>query len=188
MQDIPSLGRFPGVAAADMPTDQAAALEQLVGNRAAVPAPYRVWLQSPGFTACMDSLGRYLRYDSALTSRETELVILACARHCRAAFVFAAHSRLGRQAGLSDAIIDAIARDQAPGLDDGREQCIFDVAVAMLSDPTVSAQLYQRAVATLGHRLIVEVIGLLGLYRATAYTMKFYDVPAPAVAATPSQG
>jgi 4-carboxymuconolactone decarboxylase len=179
MQDIPSLGRFPGIAAADLPQDQTAALEQLVGNRAAVPAPYRVWLQSPGLTERMDSLGRYLRHDSALSARETELVILACARHCRAAFVFAAHSRLGKQAGLSDAIIDAIGRDEMPKLDAGREQCIYDVAVAILGAPEVSQQLYERAVATLGHRLIVEVIGLLGLYRATAYTMKFYAVPAP---------
>jgi len=184
MQDIPSLGRFPGIAAADLPPEQAQALGKLVGNRAGVPAPYRVWLQSPGLTQCMDGLGRYLRYGSALTARETELVILACARHCDAAFVFAAHSRLGSQAGLSDAVIDAIARNEAPGLDDARERCIFDVAVALLAEPTVSPQLYERAVAALGHRLIVEVIGLLGLYRATAYTMKFYDVPAPAAAAS----
>jgi hypothetical protein len=89
---------------------------------------------------------------------------------------------------LSDAIIDAIGRDERPAVDDGREQCIHEVAIALLDEPQVSQQLYQRAVAMLGHRLIVELIGLLGLYRATAYTMKFYDVPAPEAVTTAAPG
>ena len=83
---------------------------------------------------------------------------------------------------MTDAVIDAIGRDEPPALESSRERCIHEVAIALLHEPPVSQELYQRAVAMLGHRLIVELIGLLGLYRATAYTMKFYDVPAPSSA------
>lgn len=176
--DIAPLGRYPGIAAADLTDDQRDALESLKGLRDGVPAPYRAWLESPGVVRNMASLGNYLRRTS-LTPRELELAVLATARALDCPFVLEAHRSIGIRVGLDPAIPVAIANGDAPALDDPREQLVFELAQALVAPAAMPAALARRAEAELGHAMVVEVIALIGLYTAVCHTMKFYEVPSP---------
>jgi 4-carboxymuconolactone decarboxylase len=176
--DIAPLGRYPGIAAADLTDDQRAALTSVTGLRGGVPAPYRAWLESPGIVRHMAALGNYLR-GTSLTERELELAVLALAHALDCPFVQEAHRKIGLRVGLPADIPATIAAGGAPALADARERLVFAVAQALAAPAAMPADLARRAEAGLGHAMIVEIIALLGLYTSVCHTMKFYAVPAP---------
>ena len=61
---------------------------------------------------------------------------------------------------------------------DAREQVVYEMAVALANGRLVSQGLYDRAVKTLGHESITDVIVLMGYYTCVSLTMNFYAVPA----------
>ena len=54
--------------------------EAVAGKRGRVPAPLRAWLHSPELGARAQKLGEFLRYDTILGPRLSELAILVTAR------------------------------------------------------------------------------------------------------------
>jgi 4-carboxymuconolactone decarboxylase len=52
------------------------------------------------------------------------------------------------------------------------------MATALAGKQLVSQGLYDRAVKTLGHESITDIIVLMGYYSAVSLTMNFYAVPA----------
>jgi 4-carboxymuconolactone decarboxylase len=54
--------------------------EAASGKRGRVPGPLRVWLHSPEFGARAQRLGEFVRYDTVLGPKLSELAILVTAR------------------------------------------------------------------------------------------------------------
>jgi 4-carboxymuconolactone decarboxylase len=79
------------------------------GPRGSVPPPVHVWLKSPGLADFAHRLGAHVRFGTPYTPKQTEIAILCTARYWTAQFEWAAHVRLGLQAGLTQDQIDAIA-------------------------------------------------------------------------------
>ena len=52
------------------------------------------------------------------------------------------------------------------------------MATSLAAGRLVSQGLHDRAVKTLGHERITDIIVLMGYYTAVSLTMNFYDVPA----------
>jgi 4-carboxymuconolactone decarboxylase len=63
---------------------------------------------------------------------------------------------------------------------DEREQIVYEMATALANSRWVPKGLYDRAVKTLGHGGITDVITLMGYYTSVSMTLAFYDVPAGA--------
>jgi Carboxymuconolactone decarboxylase family len=80
------------------------------GPRGVVEGPCGVWLHSPEFADLAQNLGRYCRFDSSVPKRLLEIAILVTAALWRAKFEWWAHSRMARDAGVREAVIEAIRR------------------------------------------------------------------------------
>jgi 4-carboxymuconolactone decarboxylase len=74
--------------------------------------------------------------------------------------------------------VEAIITNRPTSFADAREQAVYEVALALTERRIVPNGLYDRAVATLGHVSITDVIVLMGYYTAVSLTMNFYAVPA----------
>ena len=98
------------------------------GPRGSVPPPVHVWLKSPGLADHAHKLGAYVRFGTPYTSKQTEIAILVTARYWTAQFEWAAHVRLGLQAGLSQEQVDAIAERRSPEFDDPDDRLIYEFA------------------------------------------------------------
>jgi 4-carboxymuconolactone decarboxylase len=61
--------------------------------------------------------------------------------------------------------------------DDEREQIVYEMAITLSNGRWVPRGLHDRAVKTLGHVSITDVITLMGHYTSVAMTLAFYDVP-----------
>ena len=170
VRDIPDAALSPA---------QRAAIDALLGGRGRIPTPYKVWLASPVMMQHMERLGTFLVTASSLTERERELAILVVAHHWHGAYVFAAHTRAGRQAGISDAVIDAIAQGRMPELDDPRERAVVAIATTAERKEPADDTVFDSAVAALGEGGLAELIVFLGYYSAVAIAMKLFRAPIP---------
>lgn len=179
MIELLPLGRFPGVPAERMSSEQVALAAAFVDRRGAIPGPYKIWLSNASFATKLKALSDHLLRNGMLSPRESEIAILVTAQRLHAPFVAAAHRRLAAQAGLSEAVIGAICDDETPIFDDPRERVVYEVALAMHSGMPPDHALFERAVSLLGHDGLSELAGLLGFYCACAFTLGFYAVEPP---------
>ena len=149
------------------------------GPRSSVPPPVHVWLQSPGLAEHAHKLGAHVRFGTDFTPKQTEIAILMTARYWTAQFEWAAHVRLGLQAGLSQEQIDAIGERRTPAFADPDDQLVYDFCRDYYADHRVDDATYQRVVARWGDRGIVDLAGLIGYYSFVSVTLNTFEVPIP---------
>lgn len=149
------------------------------GKRGRVPAPLRAWLHSPEFGDRAQRLGEFLRYDTTLPPALSELAILVTARAWTAHYEWFAHKREALAAGLDPAIIDAIAHRRPPPLPDPQARAVYDYATALHTHHRIPGSVHDAALAALGERGTVELVGLLGYYTLVAMTLNAFEIGLP---------
>lgn len=170
--------RTPELDESQLTEAQRAVYDRIVaGPRGKVVGPLRVWLQSPDLADRAQALGQFARYDSALPPRLSELAILVTARLWSSGFEWAHHAPIGRKAGLSDAVVDAIGAGLRPAFAADDEAAVFDFAVELHRDRAVSDGVYQRALDVLGTRALVDLVGICGYYTLISMTINAFEVP-----------
>lgn len=149
------------------------------GPRGSVPPPVHVWLKSPGLADFAHRLGAHVRFGTPFTPKQTEIAILMTARYWTAQFEWAAHVRLGLQAGLSQEQIDAIAARRAPAFSNPDDQIVYDFCRDYYADHRVDDATYERVVRRWGDKGIVDLAGLIGYYSFVSVTLNTFEVPTP---------
>lgn len=123
----------------------------------------------------------YMRYGTALwnagtlSTRERELAILSVARTVRSEYEWHQHVGLGRDAGIEDEELRALARGDACGLSE-REQAIVHYASAVATG-AVTGPLFEAAEAVTDTETVVGLTMLAGHYLMTARILDALSVP-----------
>lgn len=164
----------------EMSEDQKAIFaESAAGKRGVVTPPARAWIHAPEIARHANRLGAYLRYDTTLGPRYSELAILVTARYWTAHYEWYAHKRMALEAGLDPKIIDDINARRVPDFDDPKAQLIYEFSESLHVNRVVPKPLYDQAIAKLGEKGTVELVGLLGYYTLVSMTLNTFDVPLP---------
>ena len=74
---------------------------------------YRLLVHSPGAARALDTLDKHIRFNSKLDPRLRELAILQVGYTTRSPYEYSHHIKIGRQFGVSDDDIRAIALENA---------------------------------------------------------------------------
>jgi 4-carboxymuconolactone decarboxylase len=163
-----------------MNADQKAIYEEAIaGKRGAAPAPMMAWLNSPDMARHATRLGEQLRFNTLFPPKLSEIAILVTARHWTAHYEWWAHKRLALKGGLGIAIIDAIRDRRTPVFDDPKAAMIYDVAKSLHEGHGLAQPLYDQAIALLGERGVVEIIGLCGYYTMVSMTLNTFEFGLP---------
>ena len=180
MSDTPTFGRYAELSLDEMTPDQLAGYKALVeGPRGRLPGPYKVWIHNPSLVHAADPLGRHFTPGAySLTEREREIAVLVITAHLNSDYPVWAHEKRGKEVGLPADAVEAIITARPTSFPNAREQAVYEVSLALTERRIVPNGLYDRAVATLGHVSISDVIVLMGYYTAVSLTMNFYAVPA----------
>ena len=149
------------------------------GPRGSVPPPVHVWLTSPGLADHAHKLGAHVRFGTPFTPKQTEIAILVTARYWTAQFEWAAHVRLGLQAGLSQEQIDAIAERKTPKFDDPDDMLVYELAHSYYQNQRVDDATYERVAKRWGDKGVVDLAGLIGYYSVVSVTLNVFEVPIP---------
>lgn len=146
------------------------------GPRGEVRGPLAVWVNRPQLAEHAQSLGRYCRYDSSLIPRLSELAILVTARIWDATFEWQAHEPHARKAGLSDAVITALANDEEPPFTKPDESVVYRFSRELNVNRKVTDQLYHEAEHVLGRETLIDLVGVLGYYSLISMTINAFEV------------
>src|SRR5476649_1237840 len=118
--------RLKSLSPGEMNGDQKAICdESAAGKRGTVTPPSRAWIHAPEVARHANRLGAYLRYDTTLGPRYSELAILVTARYWSAQYEWYAHKKMALQAGLDASIIDDINHRRVPDFADAKSQLIY---------------------------------------------------------------
>src|SRR3982751_5594001 len=121
----------------------------------------------------------YLRYETELGRRLTELAILVAAREMDQQFEWTLHEQEALKEGLEAEIID-IVRHRRPveGLGD-KEATIISLGRELFTRHRLSPELFAQAHALFGSKTLVDLVALMGNYAATALLLSAFDQQLP---------
>ena len=149
------------------------------GRRGTVPANVLAWLPSPELANRAQRLGAFLRYETSLAPRLSEVAILVVARRWSSAYEWAIHAVEAATAGVPDDVIADIAAGRAPRQAGADDAAVFAAASELAASGRISDEVFARAEAALGRPSLVELVGLVGYYTMVAMTLNAFEVPAP---------
>jgi 4-carboxymuconolactone decarboxylase len=149
------------------------------GPRGGLRGPFEAWLRSPGLAEHAQKVGAYVRFGSSLPADLNEMAILLTGKHWRAQFEFWAHSRLAREAGLDEGIIEAIRTGEPPRFRREAERIVYDFVTEYFDTNRVSASTYNRAVDAFGENGVVDLVGAVGYYSLVSMTLNVFEVGLP---------
>ena len=180
MGETPTFGRYAELAVDQMTAAQREGYRALMdGPRGRLPGPYKIWVHNPKLVHAAAPLGQHFTPgQSSLSEREREIAVVVITSQWNSAYPTAAHEKRGKEVGLPAATVEAMVAGLPVSFTDKREQVVYEIAAALAGGRLVSQGLYDRAVATLGHEGITDVIVLMGYYTCVSLTMNFYSVPA----------
>jgi 4-carboxymuconolactone decarboxylase len=150
----------------------------IVTDQGALMGPFNAWVSAPGIGGRLAELGAALRFESSIERRLLEVAIITVGARWRAEFEWWAHSRMAVVHGVSQEVVDAIARGAAPPLRDD-ERVVHAVARQLVEDGHVDATTYDAARELLGDRGVVELVTLCGYYTLVSFTLNAFEVALP---------
>ncbi len=153
--------------------------ESRSGKRGTVTPPLLAWIHAPEVARHASRLGAFLRYDTSLGPRLSELAILVTARHWSAKFEWYAHKKMALAAGLDPNIIAAINHRHVPDFNDHKAQLVYEFSESLHENHQVPKLLYDKAIEMLGETGVVELVGVLGYYSLVSMTLNTFEVELP---------
>ena len=156
-----------------------AAADLAAGPRKGVFGPFIPLIRSPELMDRLQRVGEYLRFESALPPKLSELAILVAARHLTNQFEWRVHYPLALKAGVARETLDAIAQGRTPSAMPEDEALIHDFAIELLERHFVPDAAYARAVARLGEQGVIDLVALLGYFITVCLVMNVAGTPPP---------
>jgi 4-carboxymuconolactone decarboxylase len=140
-------------------------------NAKFVNPPYRAYIYNPDLANRLTAMSEYLRWNTSLPPRLSELAILITARQWTAQYEWYAHYPLALKGGLEPKIADAIAEGRRPDGMKEDEAALYDLASELYRDKKVSDPTYKAALGQFGERGIMDIIGIIGYYDLVSMTL-----------------
>jgi 4-carboxymuconolactone decarboxylase len=141
--------------------------------------PYRAYIRNPDLAPKLSALSEYLRWNTRLPARLSEMAILITAREWTAQYEWFAHYPLALKGGLDPKVADAIAAGKRPDSMKDDEAALYDLATSLYRDKKVSDPVYKAALEKFGESGIMDIIGIIGYYDLVSMTLITMQAEAP---------
>ncbi|RDV02390.1 carboxymuconolactone decarboxylase family protein [Undibacter mobilis] len=141
--------------------------------------PFAVWLHAPEYGQLAQALGGFCRYQSSVPARLSEFAILCTARLWRAQFEWYVHASIAEKEGVKPTTIADLRAGRAPKSAAKDERAVYDFVQEVYKAKRVSERTYQRVLAVLGEKGVVELVGILGYYASVAMTLNVFAMLPP---------
>ncbi|MFZ6746502.1 carboxymuconolactone decarboxylase family protein [Undibacterium sp. JH2W] len=172
--------RLPTIPPAQYTEEQKKAAEEFLATRKVpVFGPFEPLMHSPQVMSQARAMGDYLRYQSALGTTLSELVILITAREWSQDYEWYVHHPIALKAGIKPEVTAAIADGRRPtGMTDD-EEIVYDFSMELHKNKRVSDRSYERAEKRFGKKGIVDLTGINAYYTLLAMQMNVaqYQIP-----------
>jgi 4-carboxymuconolactone decarboxylase len=178
--------RFPQLQLDQMSPEQKKVAEAIMsGPRGGLRGPFNALLRSPELADRLQKVGEYIRFNTSLPHRLNEFAILITAREWTSQYEWHAHHPLALKAGLDPKIAEDLAAGRRPAGMKDDETVVYDFCVQLHRNKRVDDATFNAALAALGEKGVVDLIGVSGYYSVVSMTLNVAEVPLPAGVAPP---
>ncbi len=173
--------RFPPLTSEQMTDEQRAVVDAIQsGPRGpGLRGPFNALLRSPALCDLVQRVGAYVRFGSSIPAPLNELAICMAGRKWGAQYEFYAHRRLGIDAGLKPALLDAVAAGHRPAEMSADETLVYEFVSDLLSTGGVTDAPYNSVFERFGERGIMDLVGAVGYYSLVSMVLNVAQVPLP---------
>jgi 4-carboxymuconolactone decarboxylase len=172
--------RFAPLTYKQMTPEQKKMFENLIsGERRGAGGPFNVLLRSPEMGDLAQQFGASMRFHSSIPRKLNEMAIIITARHWTSHYEWYAHRRAAQDAGLNQAIIDAVAAGKRPSAMQADEEAVYNFCTELLTTKQVSDKTFQAAKDKFGERGVVDLIGVTGYYQLVSMLLNTDRYPLP---------
>ncbi len=181
------MARTPVPTRESVPEKYRALYDEVVRERGGPPTsgPGSVTLNSPEVAKRTNHLSAYLRQESGLPAKIQELAMLTTARELDCQYIWNAHAASGRQAGLSDALVDAMRDKQdLPNIPED-EAAVINYGREFYRTHRVSDATFQAALQQFGAHGLTNLTNLMGYYALLAFNANCFVIDLPAERSEP---
>jgi 4-carboxymuconolactone decarboxylase len=141
--------------------------------------PMSVLKNSPELARRAAPLFSYVRNESTVPKKLRELAMLITARAMDCPYIWNAHAALGRQEGLSDALVDSLRDNKPLPPMPADEAVIINYGMEMFKTRRVRQETFQAALDLLGTQGLVELTTLMGFYGLLAFNANAVELDLP---------
>ncbi len=153
-----------------------AILAPIKEERGSVPNIYRTFARHPDIFTPRLNFGRHLQRESTLPARDREVLINRIAWLSNAEYEWSAHTRLGREAGLSDEDIERITvGPEAPG---GRafDRTLLQATDELFMETMLSDSTWQALSESYDTHQMMDLVMTVGGYHMLAMALNSFGV------------
>ena len=187
--------RYKGPKVKDMNVEQHKIYSDIAATRTTgIKGPFGPWLSNPSIAEPAQTLGRVCRYETSLSLRESELVILMTARHHNSDTEWDIHVTEARKAGLEEHIIQSLLAisnnsDEAcvlnqksvssgsePRFVNDRDEVLYQFVKQLLKHSKVDDEVYWRTQEMFGDPGLVDITSIVGYYSYVALTLNVFEI------------
>ena len=155
------------------------------GIRKKLTGPFAIGMQAPEYGDLAQRLGAHVRFNTALSPRQSEFAILCTGAKWKAQYEWHAHEPLAIKAGVKPESVKDIKAGRMPKSAQKDERAIYDFVQELYKSRRVSDKTYKRVHAIFGDRGTVELVGILGYYTLISMTLNVFRAEVPADAPLP---
>lgn len=129
---------------------------------------FRTFNRNPPADRVRGAMNTHVNNGNALSPRQRELLLLRIGVLCRSEYEYAAHQRVGRQAGLNDADIARILTVPANSAGDPLDTALLRAADELFEKDVVSADTWAVLAKTFDTKQLFDVLITVGGYRSNS--------------------
>jgi 4-carboxymuconolactone decarboxylase len=141
--------------------------------------PFNPSLLNPQIGTAFLKLQATEEQHTSLDERVRQVVILTVGAVWQAPYELYAHCAVARHAGLSDAVVAALAAGEMPESLTHAENTAHRLAKALSTSHHVDDDLYRQAEQTFSPAGVFELTVLAGIYHTVCAILNIFDIPAP---------
>ncbi len=174
------MSRIPDLAPEEMTERQKELAARIAATRNGVlRGPFAIWIRNPDLVERANAIGNFLREGTVVPRRLSELAILVTARHWTAQYEWFAHERQAVDAGVPNAVVEAIRHRRQPSFTEANDRIVYELCTELYENKRVSDATYDAAEAALGRETVIELVTIATFYAMIAMVLVTFEAPVP---------
>ena len=172
--------RFPQLKVEDLDAEQKPLAEKILGvSSLGIGGLYNPLLRSPALGQIYFDLFKYLRWNSALPMRLSELAILIIGRQWRSQIEWVAHEPIALKEGVPAQVINDLRKNKRPSGMQADEEALYDFVTELFTTYKVSDATFARAKKVFSEKQLVDLTVISGTYVTVAALISMAEQPVP---------
>jgi alkylhydroperoxidase family enzyme len=145
-------------------------------NRSRGLGALTMFAHHPALAKAFFSFNGHILWDTTLTARQRQLLILRVATKRRSTYVWGEHVVVARDAGLSDEEISRVASGSEASLWEPLDGALLRAADELIDEGDVADDTWATLSSTLDARQLVDVVFTVGCYETTSLFFRTFGL------------